>query len=604
MSSYDPISLGARCFECPLNGRKPVPPQSNPNARLVIIGESPGQNEEVAQKPFVGKSGAIIDAICNRNHINRGSLHITNAIKCRPKKGMRKGEISKAVYCCRPLLRRELDSIVSVRGALLLGGRALQALTGKQEIFAWMGGPDNGREFTEKGTVFKASKKIKEPFISFSDWRLIPSLHPAFALRQPWWTPVIEIMFLRALDMAEGRLKPFVWPQIIVEPGKEMNDALRELRKAGRPLGVDTETTAKDPMMARLLNVGLCNDYLGVSVPWQEADSQTRALCKGAVIFAKSISGQNFQYDIVTSASNNFPVKYEPLNGRFWDRSRLKKAFRGFDFDTRAAHQVIAPLLKHNLATQMAIESHAERWKDDFKLGSDESGFARFQNADPTLRGIYNVKDCYATEFLRPILTKRLQTVNNGMKLFNEYMALIWVAVDMQLRGVPVHKAKFEAHKTVIGTKVHEAWSKVKTLTTRLGFPDFKDHYLQVGKAFQVLGASSPKESDHGNPSYDADVLTSFLASPDPVIQALAEALLTHRRWAKLYKTYILGLSMDNCWVTHPSWNVYGARTGRWSCQNPNLMNIPHPKFKYDEASNTKIQITPGLHDLFGAMGG
>jgi DNA polymerase-1 len=79
-----------------------------------------------------------------------------------------------------------------------------------------------------------------------------------------------------------------------------------------------------------------------------------------------------------------------------------------------------------------------------------------------------------------------------------------------------------------------------------------------------------------GEPSLGVDTLRAYTVLPDERIAKLASAILKVRRARKLRSTYI-----DNAPVNpitgriHPVWQAYGAVTGRWSCADPNLMNLP-----------------------------
>src|SRR5688572_2978153 len=98
----DGRNLGANCDECPLNGRRVVPPQKNNNATLIVLGESPGKNEEIKQQPFVGESGKLLDRILQRFAISRSRLHITNAVLCRPDASLSPKDWKRAIAACRP----------------------------------------------------------------------------------------------------------------------------------------------------------------------------------------------------------------------------------------------------------------------------------------------------------------------------------------------------------------------------------------------------------------------------------------------------------------------------------------------------------------------
>jgi DNA polymerase len=58
--------------------------EGNPDARLMIVGEGPGEEEDLQGRPFVGRSGQLLDKILGAVGIRRESVYIANIVKCRP----------------------------------------------------------------------------------------------------------------------------------------------------------------------------------------------------------------------------------------------------------------------------------------------------------------------------------------------------------------------------------------------------------------------------------------------------------------------------------------------------------------------------------------
>ena len=74
------------CFDCSLGHtrKKFVFGEGNPNADIVFIGEAPGEKEDFLGRPFVGKSGQLLDKILLAINLKREDVYILNIIKCRP----------------------------------------------------------------------------------------------------------------------------------------------------------------------------------------------------------------------------------------------------------------------------------------------------------------------------------------------------------------------------------------------------------------------------------------------------------------------------------------------------------------------------------------
>lgn len=70
-------------LDCP-GATQVVPGEGNPHARIVLVGEAPGEQEDREGRPFVGRSGQLLDRILGEAELPREEVWITNAVKCRP----------------------------------------------------------------------------------------------------------------------------------------------------------------------------------------------------------------------------------------------------------------------------------------------------------------------------------------------------------------------------------------------------------------------------------------------------------------------------------------------------------------------------------------
>lgn len=106
-----------------------------PESKIVLIGDSPGFEEELKQEPFVGKAGQKLDAILKAMKLKREDLYITNICKFRPSlpgqtMNNRKPN-AQEMASCMPFTIKELE-IIKPRCILALGASAAEALTGQQ----------------------------------------------------------------------------------------------------------------------------------------------------------------------------------------------------------------------------------------------------------------------------------------------------------------------------------------------------------------------------------------------------------------------------------------------------------------------------------------
>ncbi len=179
-SSADLATMKAEvlsCRKCPLHTirNKPVFGEGNPNAGIFIIGEAPGREEDLAGRPFVGRSGELLDKIFAACGFNRSEqLYIGNIIKCRPpgNRAPLPGEVSQ----CLPYLHKQIEWI-DPSIIILLGASALNNIV---------------------DTNLKISRERGKWIRQGNRW-IMPVYHPSALLRNPsfkrdTWTDFKEII--------------------------------------------------------------------------------------------------------------------------------------------------------------------------------------------------------------------------------------------------------------------------------------------------------------------------------------------------------------------------------------------------------------------------
>ncbi|HET9848078.1 MAG TPA: uracil-DNA glycosylase [Candidatus Dormibacteraeota bacterium] len=130
MDSVDLASLHAavhKCRLCPLgySRTRAVPGVGPVSARIMIVGEAPGQNEDQQGEPFVGAAGKLLDQLLHGIGLSRADVFITNILKCRPP-GNRDPQPAE-VQACSPYLEQQLG-LIHPEVVLVLGRHALARL--------------------------------------------------------------------------------------------------------------------------------------------------------------------------------------------------------------------------------------------------------------------------------------------------------------------------------------------------------------------------------------------------------------------------------------------------------------------------------------------
>lgn len=99
------------CKKCPLWKKRtnPVFGEGPTNAKIMLVGEAPGFNEDQQGKPFVGRAGKILDELLNSAKIKREEIFITNIVKCRPPEN--RNPTQEEINSCSVYLDRQIDII-------------------------------------------------------------------------------------------------------------------------------------------------------------------------------------------------------------------------------------------------------------------------------------------------------------------------------------------------------------------------------------------------------------------------------------------------------------------------------------------------------------
>jgi DNA polymerase len=129
-------AASARCRGCRLWERatQTVFGEGDSHARVMLVGEQPGNDEDLAGKPFVGPAGRLLDQALAAAGIDRRAVYVTNAVKHfkwepRGKRRIHQKPTSREIAACRPWLDAELR-VVRPEVLVCLGATAAQALLG------------------------------------------------------------------------------------------------------------------------------------------------------------------------------------------------------------------------------------------------------------------------------------------------------------------------------------------------------------------------------------------------------------------------------------------------------------------------------------------
>ena len=141
----------------------------NPNARLVLVGEAPGREEDLKGEPFVGEAGQLLDRILLAMGLQRQDVYLCNVLKCRPPND--RDPLPEEVAPCEAFLIRQIAAI-------------------RPEVIVALGRSAAHSLLRSKAPI----SRLRGEWQSYQGVPLMPTYHPAFLLRQPFnsWQPVCK----------------------------------------------------------------------------------------------------------------------------------------------------------------------------------------------------------------------------------------------------------------------------------------------------------------------------------------------------------------------------------------------------------------------------
>ncbi|MEJ0051500.1 MAG: UdgX family uracil-DNA binding protein [Methylovirgula sp.] len=164
---HDAAEEAAHCTRCPLyrDATQVVFGEGPANAAIMLVGEQPGDKEDLAGQPFVGPAGQVLDRALAEAGLDRAACYVTNAVKHfkheqRGKFRLHKQPTRGEIQACRWWLDRELE-IVRPKLIVALGVTATSSLKGKPVVLS----------------------RVRRQILDIEPWRVLATTHPSAILR-------------------------------------------------------------------------------------------------------------------------------------------------------------------------------------------------------------------------------------------------------------------------------------------------------------------------------------------------------------------------------------------------------------------------------------
>lgn len=507
-------------------------------SEVMVVGEAPGYREDEEHRAFIGAAGQLLNKML-RDHagLHRRDCYITNVAKCRPPEN-RTPTRKEIKVCVENYLLQEIEQ-VRPKWVLVLGNAALQGVIGKSGITK------------HRGTRFE-----------FPDFTVMASFHPAAVLRNPRYGSELQVDLERFGKMVRGEAGGPTTKVRIIRNWKQLNWLRRRLEKVDR-FSYDIETNSLQEYRedSRIVSIAFTwKEGEAAVVPLHHKESPFKYIDRVLYFLAPVFKGDN--------------VKRAAHNGKF-DARWLERFGAPVDqsFDTMLA----AHMLDENRAKGLKPLSQLYLGADAYDLGDELKDAASV----PLRRlAAYNGKDTDYTFQLAHKFRDELREEPRIARVFKHLMMPASNAlVAIERRGMQVdanrwveRTAKAKENRTRLEEYMKKQYIK-KSKRDSINF----NSPIQLGKwLFGDLDLPIIEETAKGNASTKESVLLQLARE-----HKVAAILLKWRKWNKYLNTYLEPWMRwaDTEHRIHPTYKLFGTVTGRLSCTDPNLQQVPRESF-------------------------
>lgn len=555
-------------------GTKLVPAEGPRDAKIMMIGEAPGAEEERLGRPFIGGSGQLLNRMLANSGLNREQIYLTNVVKYRPENnifdhfytdGQRRRSPSDLLNQSILQLHEEIRA-VRPNVIVPLGSESLRALTGRpMPITKW------------RGSI------LSTPF-----GKCIPTLHPAGILRKYTGKPVAELDLKRIA--AESGTADVVLPTYSFDILPTFDRVMEYLHDPSiERLTFDIETTGR---MVRCLGLTSRPGH-AISIPFISSVSGNTATpvampgspfinleTSGPVLASHWPADKEYQilaklFDLfsnprIRKIAHNFPFDSVVLAREFGFTR-----FPGFWMDTMSAWHCCYAELPKGLDFLCSILTRIPYYSD-YDVSNDRS------------TAIYNCYDCVVTDEIAPQIETMLHQLGQHDFYHQERHPAIVAYTRAETRGILVDElARMERTKVVRAEK-EQVLARIRTVADDPAFNPRSPKQMQE-LLYKKLGLPlqySGKKNDDGEYKVTADKhALAALEKKAPEYTEFFKDLLLHSEQATLLSSFLeKPLGADGRLRTH--YNPAGTTTDRLASSAPifdvgtNLQNIPRGEFR------------------------
>lgn len=528
-------------------GSTKVPNLIRPNSKILLVGESPGEDEEREGEPFIGRSGQLLMDTLSRFGISRSDISLANLCQYRPRGN--KFELLAGTDQLKEG-EKELRDIIkngsyNVIGAL--GNEPLRYLCAKYGISKY------------RGSII--------PSI-FLERKVVPAFHPAYVARNEGEYPTFAADIKRIVDESEQPSLNYTERNYYIEPSFEWLELNKERYINAARLACDIEsikntTTILCHSFALSPNESICLPHNDMYMPYIFELYR----CNAAKIFHFGI----FDYEMLYV--NGIEVK-------------------DYIHDTYILQHALQPELPRGLDYLTSIHTREPYYKSEGRADIPDNTKAWSDKVDKNKLYIYNCKDSAVTYEIFEKLLKDLQEDVYAPATYNYEMSILPMALEIGRNGMLIDQKKKEYMEMALAQK----WEKLQFALNMIAGKEANVNSPKDMPALLYDKFKLPTRRKRGGGiTTDEDAVVSLITYCKGYIDNLktdkaklqwevkleaCKLILEIRGIRKLLSSYIKpAISSDG--RLRSTYNVGGTETGRWSA------------FKYIDKTGINPQTMP-----------
>lgn len=554
-----------------------VKPIIVPNCKITIVGIAPGAEEDRWGQPFIGASGRILDDCLNQVGINRSQVSIINCVLCRPPKN--RDPESDELEACNEILKHYIE-LANPSVIVPMGNIPLKVVMKSSGI-------------TKKNGLILEHK-------NFPGKKIVPSVHPAFVVRDPGNRELMVKALANAKKVADGNLVYTKTKVEYVNTYEKFDMMLKDLGSTDR-YALDIENSSLlNWKESFIICIAFSNrEGHAYVLPWVVGDEEYYNVCKQHAV----VKGRKSFINNIDEFCELYKV---PKPKYFWKGTDVKERLKEFlqrkdqikvlhnwkyDFKVLKEHGLtIGAPYRDTMIEDYTLHAHKKRHnlkdlaldytnygdydkemkskyiKPKSKKTLEEDSFAIIPIDELTP---YAGTDADVTLILDNLLYPRI--VNEGFEtLYNSFlMPASDLIITIEENGFKFDKKYLENGIVVL----EKAISDIDNQLTETANINFNSPKQLATLLFDYKKLPVIKHTDKGDRSTDASVLEA-LKHLDPI----PGLLLDRRKLHKTLSTYFRGIKLrSTVWSDeriHADFFITGTETGRLSSSNPNMQNL------------------------------